>query len=536
MDTSSVTTDPAGGGQSTLPRRVELLAALSLAIDLGLGQPMEHMLRAGLLGMRLADELGLSADQRDRVFYATLLSWLGCHVDSHELTELFGDDIDFRRGTYTLDKRGFPMLLFLLRRVGSTESTASRLGHAAGFLATGRAALTELIRSHCSSAGTLAERVGVGADVGALLGYAFERWDGAGLPRGVRRDQVPIEMRVVHLAETAEVYLREGGCVAAEQMVRRRRGSHFDPDVADRFCARSADLTDELLEADTWTQVLRLTSADRVADAAQLDQILAALGDFADLKSPYTAGHSRRVSYLAETAAEVLGLPEGTRSDLRRAGSVHDLGRMGVSNAVWDKSATLTDAERERVRLHPYLSERILIRVSGLTEIARIAGAHHERLDGSGYPRGVDATGLDLSQRILAAADSYCTWREDRPHRAARTEAESSERLRKDVIDFHLDPQAVEAVLTAAGNSPRRRTVGPAGLTTRELEVLRLLVRGRSTREMAGDLVITEKTARHHLEHIYVKLGVSNRVSATLFALDHGLVGPFDPPPPPALP
>jgi DNA-binding CsgD family transcriptional regulator len=239
-------------------------------------------------------------------------------------------------------------------------------------------------------------------------------------------------------------------------------------------------------------------------------------------------GHSRTVSALAEAAAREAGLDPHVRRELRRAGWVHDLGRMGVSNAVWDKRSPLTAAERERVRLHPYLTERILTRVSGLGEVARLAGAHHERVDGSGYSRGSAGESLSLAQRVLAVADSYCAWREPRPHRAALTDDEAADRLRREVVDHHLDRHAGEAVLRAAGHRPRRRPAGPGGLTERELEVLRLVVRGRSAREVAGELVIAEKTARNHVEHIYAKLGVSNRASATLFALDHGIVDPFD--------
>jgi len=525
MDTSSTTAEPRGG-VSGLPRRVEVLAALSLAIDLGLGQPMEHMLRAGLLGMRLADEIGLDTEQRSRICYATLLSWLGCHVDSSELTDLFGDDIAFRRDTYMVDEHGAPMLLFLLRHVAGGAPAPVRLGRGALFLGTGGAALRRLIRSHCASAGVLAERLGVGADVSRLLDYTFERWDGAGLPRGVRGDRVPLEMRVVHLAESAEVYLRQEGCQAAADMVHQRRGTQFDPELADLFGDRAGPLTDGLLQTDPWTQVLQLAPADRVATSAQLDQLLAALGDFADLKSPYTGGHSRRVSALAAAAAQRLGLDEQARIRVRRAGWVHDLGRMGVSNAVWDKRGPLTTAEQERIWLHPYLSERILRRIGGMAPVAALAGAHHERLDGSGYSRGSTAASLGIEQRLLAAADSYCSWSEERPHRGPMGPAEVADRLRREVAVFHLDAQAVDAVLAGAGHIVPRRMAGPGGLTSRELDVLRLLVRGRSTREIAGELVITEKTARHHLEHIYLKLGVSNRVGATLFAVDHGLLDP----------
>ena len=517
-----------GASAPVMPRRAELLAALSLAIDLGLGQPMEHMLRSCILGRRLGDEVGLDNEVKDRVFYATLLAWIGCHADSHELAKVFGDDIDLRAGMYTIDMRGLRLAALLLGKVGSTSPAPVRIARAIGFLAAGRRVLTNLMSSHCVSAGALAREVGLDEETGAVLQYAFERWDGGGLPRGVRRDQLPLEMRIVQLTDTAEVYLRQRGPAAAVAMVRHRRGTHFDPDLADLFCARAAQLMDGVLEEDAWTAALASAPPDRVTNAAELERTLTALGDFVDLKSPYTAGHSRAVASLAERAARASALSPDTCAQVHAAGLVHDLGRMGVSNAVWDKRAALSTGELERVRMHPYLTERILSRVDGLGPVARLAGAHHERVDGSGYPGGLSAEALTASQRILAAADSYCTWTEARPHRAQLPPDEAAARLRQEVAVFRLDGAAVDAVLQAAGHGHRRRLEGPGGLTARELEVLRLVIRGLSSRQVAAELVISEKTARHHIEHIYTKLGVSNRISATLFALRHGIVGDPD--------
>ncbi len=486
---------------------------------------MEHMLRSCVLGVRLSDEMGLPVAQRDRVFYATLLAWIGCHADSYELAKVFGDDIGFRAGTYAVDKRGLPLMAFLLGRVAAAEPAFIRAPRTLAFLATGRNVMNELIRSHCLSAGTLARRVGIDDEVGRLLGYTFERWDGAGLPHGSRGQDIPVEIRIVHLVDTAEVYLREGGRVAAERMLRRRRGTQFDPDLVDVFCTHADQLTAGVQGEDAWSVALAFAPPDRVVDEAELDAMLVAMGDFVDLKSPYTAGHSRAVASLAEQAGACAGLDGSPRRALRRAGLVHDLGRMGVSNSIWDKAAPLSTSDRERIQLHPYLTERVLHRVSGLGDIARLAGAHHERLDGSGYPRGVGAADLGETQRILAAADSYQAWREPRPHRAALSAEEAAVRLRQQAADLRLDGSAVEAVLAAAGHRTPRRRRGPAGLTGRELEILRLLVRGRSTKQIAAELVIAEKTVRNHVEHIYAKLGVANRISATLFALQHGLMG-----------
>jgi HD-GYP domain-containing protein (c-di-GMP phosphodiesterase class II) len=240
-----------------------------------------------------------------------------------------------------------------------------------------------------------------------------------------------------------------------------------------------------------------------------------------DLKSPYTLGHSRGLAELAAAAAGELGA--NTRT-VYRAGVVHDLDRMGVPNTIWDKRAPLTAGEVERVRLHPYYTDRILASVSALASLAPVAAQHHERLDGSGYPRGSKAESLTPEGRLLAVADCYEAWSEPRPYREALAADKIAARLREEVRAGRLDGAAVDAVLRAAGHHVRRNREWPAGLTAREVEVLRHLARGMSQKEIAERLVISRKTASNHIEHIYAKIGVSNRAMASLFATRHGLL------------
>jgi HD-GYP domain-containing protein (c-di-GMP phosphodiesterase class II) len=209
---------------------------------------------------------------------------------------------------------------------------------------------------------------------------------------------------------------------------------------------------------------------------------------------------------------------------LRRAGIVHDLGRMGVSNAIWDKRGPLAAGEWERVRLEPYVTERMLCQSDTLAPLAAIAVQHRERLDGSGYPRALSGAAISQPARILGAADAYQAMREPRPHRPSRSAVEAAAELRAEVKAGRLDGDAVEAVLGAAGHRVSRRREGPAGLTQREVEVLRLLARGLSNKEIAQRLVISPKTVGNHVEHIYAKIGASTRAAAGLFAMRHGLL------------
>lgn len=484
---------------------------------------MEHMLRATLLGLRLAGLSGVDQAARGRIYYTNQLAWIGCHADSFELAALFGDDIGFRADYYLIDAHGLPMLSLMLRHTGSELPPWQRAARRSRFAATANTAVKHLISSHCTSAGQLANRVGLDERMPAILSNTFERWDGKGLPAGRSGVEIPFEMRIAQLSDTAEVFLRTAGLDAAMATVRERSGTQFDPALAELFCARAPELTAGLLELDPWPAALAAAPNDAPLTEAALDTVLAAIGDFADLKSPYTAGHSRAVASLAAAAAGECGLAAAEVVVLRRAGWTHDLGRMGVSNGVWDKKTALSAVDRERLQMYPYFSERILSRVPGMRRVAELAGAHQERLDGSGYPRGLNGAELDTGHRILAAADAYQTYLEPRPHRGAMTPQEAQRRLHTEVRNGRLDGHGADAVLVAAGQRQARRRGLPGALTGRELEVLRLLCQGLNNKGIAEALFISPKTARNHVEHIYQKIGAGNRVAATLFALDNGL-------------
>lgn len=512
--------------RGSAPSRAELLAALSVAVDLGLGQPAEHMLRSAVIATRVADRLGLSRADRDCAYYATLIMWIGCHADSHEYAQWFGDDIAVRHDSYLVDWSGLPYMRFLMGNVAKGRPLLNRINAMAALVANARGHIARMIHSHCASASLLAERLGVDDGVREVLAYTFERFDGGGLPRAVSGDAIPIAMRVAQLADMVEVHQRTYGVEGAVAMARTRRGGQFDPVVVDAFIAGAADVLAGPPVGDAWAAALReAPDRDERLTAGELDALLVALGDFVDLKCPFTLGHSQAVARLASAAAASTGCGAEVVTTVRRAAHVHDIGRIGVSNQIWSKPGPLTSAEAERVRLHPYLTVRILSQVVGLKPIAELAGNHHERLDGSGYPRGLSGSALGMPDRVLAAAVHYQSACEPRPYRPEQTPAGAERRLRDGVAAGALDPVAVEAVLQAAGHVGARRAARPDGLTPRELEVLGLVARGASNRDIAAKLVISEKTARNHVERIYAKIGASNRIGASMYALDHGLVG-----------
>jgi len=506
-------------------RLAELVAALSLGIDLGFGQPMEHVLRQCLIALRLAERIGLGDEERAAVYYTALLVNVGCHADAHEQAKWFGDDIALKSTKYDYEFHSLRGAVAAMRLVGAGNPPLHRFRVGLEFAVSGRHDMDDMIAHHAAMARTLAEHLGLSDRVLNSIGAAYESWDGRGWPGGLKGEDVPLTSRIVTIAEFVEVAHRVGGAGAARELARRRAGKQFDPNLARILIGEADMLLSGLDGASTWEDVIAAEpSLAVVLGPDRFDDALLAIANFVDLKSPYTLGHARAVADLAAATAAQLGLPEHTVRTLRRAGVVHDLGRLGVSNSIWDKRGPLGAGEWERVRMHPYLTERMLHRSEALAPLGAIAVQHRERLDGTGYPRGLSGAAISRPARILGAADAYQAMREPRPYRPARSADEAATELRREAKAGRLDAEVVEAVLGAAGHRVARRRGGPAGLTAREVEVLRLLARGLSNREIAERLVITPKTVGNHIEHIYAKIDASTRATASLFAVHHGLL------------
>jgi HD-GYP domain-containing protein (c-di-GMP phosphodiesterase class II) len=506
-------------------RLAELVAALSLGIDLGFGQPMEHVLRQCLIALRLAERIGLDEEARAVVYYTALLVNVGCHSDAHEQAKWFGDDIALKSGKYDHELTSPRATAAAMRRLGSGNPPLHRFRVGLEFALSGRKEVDGMVAHHAAIARSLGDQLGLPLEVAEALGGAYEQWDGRGWPAGLKGEAVPLAARLAQLGEFVEVAHRVGGVAAAKALARKRGGRQFDPALAALICSEADMLLSDLDSVGTWEAVIDAEPALAVVlSGDQFDAALLAIANFVDLKSPYTLGHARAVGDLAAEAASRVGLPDAAVLMLRRAGFVHDLGRLGISNSIWDKPGPLGAGELERVRMHPYLTERMLHQSEALAPLGAIAVQHRERLDGSGYPRGLAGAAISQPARILGAADAYQAMREPRPYRSPRSVDEAAAELRADARAGRLDPEAVEAVLGAAGHRVMLRREGPAGLTRREVEVLRLLARGLTNKAIAERLVITPKTVANHIEHIYLKIGASNRARASLFAMQHGLL------------
>lgn len=519
-------------------RIAELVATLSYAADLGLGQPMEHCLRQTVIALRLADLAEADAGEREATYYLGLLMNAYCHADASEQAQWFADDISFKSDSYEmLSMSTLQTAAFIVRRLGSHGSALDRVRRLAAFPVTGQRTIEAWLTTHSTLGSEFAERIGLGEATVTALRQAYEQWDGKGVPGHLRGPAISLPSRLVQFAGPIEVMARRHGTQAAESTARKHSGSYYDPELADLFIQHSADILDDLSSAAAWETVLAAEPRlARSVDGAELDDVLEGMADLVDLKSPYHAGHSRGVANLAAEAAGITGLPEAEGETLRRAGLLHDLGRLGVSAAIWEKAGPLTDVEQERIHQHPYLTDKMLLRIPALARSREIAARHHERLDGSGYPRGLTATSLTPADRLLAAADVYHAMTEPRPHRPALTGEEAVSQLRAEVRGGRLDGDAASAVLQAAGHRGAARPEHPAGLTAREVEVLALLARGQANKQIARQLGVTPKTVSNHVEHVYTKLGVGSRAAATLYATQHGLVGSFEPQPQQAAP
>jgi HD-GYP domain-containing protein (c-di-GMP phosphodiesterase class II) len=485
--------------------------------------------RQCLIALRLADRVGLGEQERVAVYYTALLINVGCHSDAHEQAKWFGDDIKLKSGKYT-HPPGLGGAAAMLRLVGAGNTPLRRFRVGLELALSGRRELDGMISTHAKLAQALAQRLGLPPAVLDAVGSAYEQWNGRGWPGRIAGDAIPVASRIAQLAEYLEVAHRVSGTQAAMAVARQRSGKQFDPKLAALVLDHAEDLLAGLDSVGAWDAVIAAEPALAVVlSDEQFDAALLEIANFIDLKSPFTLGHSAAVAEIVAGAGAVMGLPAPDLHTLRRAGLVHDYGRLGVSNSIWDKPGPLGAGPWERIRMHPYLTERMLRQSAALAPLGAIAVQHRERLDGSGYPRGAAGSAISMHARLLGAADAYQAMREPRPHRPAHSADEAARLLRMEVRSGRLAGDAVEAVLEAAGHRGRRRPEGPAGLTAREIEVLRLLARGFSTKQVAERLAMSPKTAGNHIEHIYAKIGATNRVTASLFAVQRGLLHDDEP-------
>jgi HD-GYP domain-containing protein (c-di-GMP phosphodiesterase class II) len=513
--------------ESTLSDRVrtaEIIAALSLATDVAVGFPFEHGLRSTLVAMRLCDRLGVDSETATQTYFFCLLFYVGCTAPVDVGWEVFGDDNSFH--TYALPVRFGGVVEtvqgFARAVAPPTEPGYQRVWRLLRHLPGLAVRFSGVTAATCEVARMLTDELGLSRSDSRLATFETERWDGWGFPNRIEGAEIPLAVRIVQVARDATFQhtLYDSDSVAS--LISERAGKALDPEIAGLFASEAASILEIDATGTAWEHALAAEPKPwSMLEGTEIDRALAAMGHFADIGIADMVGHSTGVSDLSRTAAELISASPAEQTAVRRAALVHDLGRVSVSSRIWEKASVLTSDDWERVRLHAYHTERILLPSPFLAALAPIASFHHERNDGSGYHRGV-GTPLEPLASIVAAADAYHAMTETRPYRPALSPAEAAGLLAQDASTGRLGSDAVKAVLEAAGHRthalPR-----PAGLTEREAEVVSLLARGLLTKQIASRLQISAKTADHHIQNAYRKMGVSTRAGATLFAMQHGL-------------
>jgi HD-GYP domain-containing protein (c-di-GMP phosphodiesterase class II) len=512
-------------------RRADFLMTLAYATDLATGHSRDFALRSCVLAMRLAEVAGLDEHTRRAVYHQALLRYIGCNADTHLLAAAFGDEIALRRDLQRIDIGNKSELAeTIVRAITRTFADAPPAELAKAVergLAEAMQVSVPVLSGHCEVAKRIAERIGLSDDIRENLGQLYERWDGKGLPRGLSGNAVKLPVRLVTLAQDAIALTEAHGFETMKAMISKRSGGGYEPELADLFLVHAEQLLAGLDGPVDRETILALEPAPHsMLDEAGCDEAYLAIADMVDMRMPFTFGHSRAVASLADAAGKQLGLPASDIREVRWAAYTHDIGELAVPVSTWMRAGALTERETDAAHLHPYHGERALASLGGEGRVvAALVQRHHERLDGSGYYRNARGPDLSPAARILAAAEAFQTAREARPYRAASSDAAAAAKLRGAVKEGKLCPEAVEAVLTVAGQPARRATAGGmAGLTPREIEVLRLIAAGHTAKEAARLLDIAPKTADNHIQSLYSKIGVSTRAGAALYALERGLV------------
>ena len=436
----------------------DVLGALSYALDITEGEPPGHALRTVSIGMRLAEQIGLGDDLRSALFYALLLKDSGCSSNASRLSSLIGaDDQPAKAAMKRVDwSKPGSLALYTWRAVepgGSPLSKVRRM-HA---LTREEEASREMFGTRCERGAEIARMLELPEPTAQAIRALDEHWDGSGYPLGLRGEEIPLLGRILGLAQTVEVFVRTMGVRGACGMALKRRGRWFDPALVDALLGVRDDAAfwGPLENPRAVPPVARWEPRDRVlrADDAQLDRVAEAFARVIDAKSPYTARHSAGVATYAVAIGAAMGMSVGAQRDLRRAGLLHDIGKLAVSSRILDKPGRLTETEFAAMREHTSYTLRILQRVACFSDLAGVAAAHHERLDGTGYHLGLSAFDLPRPARILAVADVFDALTSERPYRDAMSPAEGLELLRSD-SPTKLCPAAVRGLEASLAGEP----------------------------------------------------------------------------------
>ncbi len=434
-------------------RRAELIAALSHALDLTEGQPRGHCIRVCWLGMQIGIGLNLSTEELVQLYYALLLKDLGCSSNAARICQLYlTDDHKFKADFKRIDGSLSQALRFVISHTGLESSMAERFRAVVNIMRNGGQISRELIEARCHRGADIARQMNFGEDVAEAIQNLDEHWDGSGKPVGLHGRTIPLASQIALLAQVADVFYMIAGRQAAIQEIENRSGTWFDPKLVEMFTSISDwdELWTTLSDPSLASKVLALEPEEhtQLADDDYLDQVSKGFAMVVDSKSPFTAGHSERVAVYTDLIAEHLGFAVDHRRWLRRAALLHDIGKLAISNTILDKPAKLTDAEYAQIKTHSQLSAEILSGIPAFHNIVAVAGGHHERLDGKGYPFGLTEPQINLETRIVTVADVFDALTADRPYRKAMGIDEAL-RIMSKHVGTALDAKCFNALVAA---------------------------------------------------------------------------------------
>lgn len=437
----------------TAIRVAEIMGALSRALDMTEGQPPGHCIRCCWMGMQVGQHLGFTSEELGDLYYTLLLKDLGCSSNAARICELYlADDLSFKRDFKLVDSSLSQVLGFVLSHTGLKSGLSERFRGVLNILQNGGAISRELIETRCQRGAEIARQMHFPETVANGILDLDEHFDGGGKPQGLAGFDISPHARIALMCQVVDVFYVSGGRAAVLRELRKRRGTWFDPAIVDAFLSveRHNGFWQTLGSPDVEAVVLALEPAqiERLADEDYLDDIAAAFARVIDAKSPFTSGHSDRVALFTDMIAEQLQYSFEARRKLKRAALLHDIGKLGVSNAILDKNGKLDEDEWTAMRNHAAYSEQILERISAFADLAKVAGAHHERLDGRGYPNGLIGHEISMDTRIISTADVFDALTADRPYRAAMSIQEAFAILDSGAGSSH-DPSCVEALKKA---------------------------------------------------------------------------------------
>ncbi len=439
--------------QKPVIRLAELIGALSHALDLTEGQPRGHCMRVCWIGMQIGKAVNFSPEERSDLYYTLLLKDLGCSSNAARICQLYlADDLAFKADFKLIDGSLPQALRFVLSHTGLQSGMADRFRSIINILKNGGEISRELIEARCHRGAEIAAMMRFSPAVSEAIQNLDEHWDGKGKPECRRAREIPVASQIALMAQVIDVFYQASGKDAAIREIRSRHNSWFDPDLVDVFeaVADFPEFWDTLTNPDLASKVLALEPGDkpRVADEKYLDDIAKGFALVVDSKSPFTAGHSQRVALFADLIAEELSYPPERRRWLHRAALLHDIGKLAISNSILDKPAKLTDDEFATIKTHASHSEAIIKGVPAFADMAGIAGGHHERLDGKGYPRGLTAEQIPEETRIVTVADIFDALTADRPYRKAMAVSQAFAIMEKD-CGTAVDPKCFAALKSA---------------------------------------------------------------------------------------